>query len=293
MDKIRIALILAIACLVTPFVGLEIHRMIMIRESKMYDFVFNRPVVPVQIEIIRGKPFVNSVGMRFVNIPAGSFSMGSPTDELGRHEAEFQHEVVISQAFYLQTTEVTQRQWQTVMEKNPSEFQGENLPMQNISWNDIVKFIKRLNQLEGDTQYRLPSEAEWEYTCRAGSQSAFATGNLTLPVSSLDPNLDRLGWYELNSGEKPHKVATKAANRWGLYDMHGNVWEWNQDRYGGYPKFSRNGITDPTGPLTGRSRVFRGGGWLSAAKHQRCARRMRSLPRFKSSAVGFRVARSE
>jgi formylglycine-generating enzyme required for sulfatase activity len=293
MKKLRLALILAIVCLLLPFAGMFTYKAYKIRETKKYDAIFSQPVTPAHVEIAHGTPFTNSVGMRFVYIPPGRFVMGSPTDEIGRDEFEIQHEVVISRGFYLQATEVTQAQWQSVMQINPSEYKGDDLPIHNVSWIDGKKFIKRLNQLEGDTKYRLPSEAEWEYACRAGSQKAFSTGALTVPGSALDPFLDRVCWYKANAGESPHKVGTKSPNAWGLYDMHGNVWEWCQDSWEHwYGKFSGDAITDPAGPTKGRFKIYRGGSWFAGATYQRSASRMRAKPGSKSPGIGFRVARS-
>jgi formylglycine-generating enzyme required for sulfatase activity len=294
MKKLRLPLILAIACLLIPFAGMLTYKACKIRETKMYDFIFSQPVTPAHVEITHGKPFTNSVGMRFVYIPAGRFIMGSPPDEIGRNEFEIQHEVVLSRGFYLQATEVTQAQWQSVMQINPSEYKGDDLPIHNVSWIDGKKFIKRLNQLEGDTKYRLPSEAEWEYACRAGSKKAFSTGALTVSGSALDPFLYRVCWYKANADKSPHKVGTKSPNAWGLYDMHGNVWEWCQDWWERwYGKFSGDAITDPAGPTKGRFKIYRGGGWFAGATYQRCASRMRAKPGSKSPGIGFRVARSE
>jgi formylglycine-generating enzyme required for sulfatase activity len=293
MKKMRLALILAITCVLLPFAGMYAYKAYKIRETKKYDAIFSQPVAPTHVEIARGKPFTNSVGMRFVYIPAGRFIMGSPPDEIGRNEFEIQHEVVISRGFYLQATEVTQAQWQSVMQVNPSEYRGDELPVQDVSWIDSEKFIRRLNQLEGDTKYRLPSEAEWEYACRAGSQKAFSAGPLTVPGSNLDPLLDRVAWYKANSGKGPHKAGTKSPNAWGLYDMHGNVWEWCQDWWESwYGKFSGEAITDPAGPTRGRFKIIRGGGWFAGGTYQRSASRMRAKPASKSPGIGFRVARS-
>jgi formylglycine-generating enzyme required for sulfatase activity len=293
MKKLRLALILAIVCLLLPFAGMFAYKAYKIRETKKYDAVFSQPVTPAHVEITQGTPFTNSVGMRFVYIPAGRFIMGSPPDEIGRNEFEFQHEVVISRGFYLQTTEVTQALWQSVMQINPSEHKGDELPVHDVSWIDSKKFIRRLNQIEGDTKYRLPSEAEWEYACRAGSQKAFSSGALTVPGSDLDPLLAQVSWYKANSGGSPQNVGTKSSNAWGLYDMHGNVWEWCQDWWERwYGKFSGQAIIDPAGPPRGRFKIIRGGGWFAGATYQRSASRMRAKPGSKSPGIGFRVARS-
>jgi formylglycine-generating enzyme required for sulfatase activity len=189
---------------------------------------------------------------------------------------------------------VTQRQWKAVMEKNPAKFVGDDMPVEQVSWVDCQKFIRRMNQLEGDTKYRLPTEAEWEYACRAGTTTAFASGPLTETGQRFDPILDRMGWYWGNSGGSPHPVAQKEPNTWGLYDMHGNLWEWCQDRFESwYNKFTTGSVTDPQGPQRGRLRVFRGGSWFAGAEYLRSADRLRASPVFKSYGIGFRVARSE
>ncbi|KPA17999.1 Sulphatase-modifying factor domain protein, partial [Candidatus Magnetomorum sp. HK-1] len=176
--------------------------------------------------------FTNSIGMTFVRIPAGTFIMGSPEDELGRWSDEVLHQVTLTQDFYMQTTEVTQGQWKAIMGNNPSYFSncGDNCPVEYVSWNDAQEFIQKLNQKEGDT-YRLPTEAEWEYAARAGSTTALANGNLVEKDCNLDVNLNAMGWYCGNSNSETHQVAQKQANAWGLYDMHGNVWEWCNDWY--------------------------------------------------------------
>ena len=294
MKVLRWPLILTIFCLIIPFVGILAYKTIKTREVKKYDFVFDQPVTPIPVEIPPKAPFTNSVGMHFIYISPGRFLMGSPINEIGRDEGEYQHEVVLSNGYYLQTTEVTQAHWQTVLKLNPSEHKGNDLPVHNVSWFDSQTFIKRLNQLEGDSKYRLPSEAEWEYACRAGTQSALSTGELTVTNLAPDSLLDRVGWYKLNSKQSPHPVATKSPNAWGLYDMYGNVWEWNQDWWEGwYGKFSGTAVIDPKGPQKASFKVFRSGGWFAGATYQRCASRMRAKPVSKSPGIGFRVARSE
>lgn len=203
--------------------------------------------------------FANFLGMTFNLIPAGTFMMGSPSDELGRRDDETLHQVILTQPFFMQTTPVTQGQWKAVMGNNPSYFSdcGDDCPVEYVSWHDVQDFISRLNTL-GQGTYRLPTEAEWEYAARAGSTTAFANGDITRKED--DPNLDVMGWYRFNSDRRTHPVARKQPNAWGLYDMHGNVWEWVQDRYGKYPSGS---VTDPEGPNEGpeqgSQRVLRGG----------------------------------
>ncbi len=234
--------------------------------------------------------YTNSLGMTFSYIPSGSFVMGSPAGEPGRSADETQHEVKLSKAFFMQTTEVTQKQWKDVMGTSHSFFStcGENCPVQNVSWDDAQIFIAALNQL-GEGTCRLPTEAEWEYAARAGSTTAFANGGITqTECSPADPNLNLMGWYCGNANDSIHPVGAKQANRWGLHDMHGNVWEWCQDWYGAYPTGS---VTDPAGPATGSDKVFRGGSWDYAARFCRSALRSKFPAGFSWNNIGFRVLR--
>ena len=225
----------------------------------------------------------NSIGMSFVLIPAGSFTIGSPADEPGRNDDERQHPVTISKPFCLQTTEVTQKYWTQVTGSNPSCFKdcGNDCPVETVSWNDAQEFIKKLNQMESGAKYRLPTEAEWEYACRAGSKGRFCFGD-------EEAKLGEYVWNGGNSGSKTHPVGKKKPNALGLYDMHGNVWEWCQDWYGDYPTSQ---VTDPTGPKAGENRVLRGGSWSNDAKYVRSASRNRYGPDYRNYGAGFRVAR--
>jgi formylglycine-generating enzyme required for sulfatase activity len=227
----------------------------------------------------------NSLGMKFVYIPPGTFMMGSPESEKGRLNDEFQHEVTLTKGFYMQTTEVTQGQWQVVMGNNPSYFKdcGDDCPVESVSWNDAQEFIEKLNQKEKGSQYRLPTEAEWEYACRAGTETRFYTGN-------SEADLDRAGWYSKNSGEKTHPVGRKEPNGFGLYDMHGNVWEWCQDWYGGYLTGS---VIDPKGTSSGPYRVLRGGSWFDDGRLVRSAARGWLAPTFRGDFYGLRLARGQ
>lgn len=231
----------------------------------------------------------NSVGMIFRYIPAGTFLMGSPDHERGRHDDEVPHEVTITAGFYLQTTQVTQGQWQAVMGKNPSSFQnlGEDCPVEQVSWFECLKFISRLNSM-GEGTYRLPAEAEWEYASRAGSKTAFALGEITALFCDHDPILDSIGWYGGNSDRHTHPVGQKAPNAWGLYDMYGNVYEWCQDWYGQYLPAR---LTGRKGPASGTERVVRGGSWFSTAKTCRSASRLSMSSDAKSPFLGFRLVR--
>jgi len=235
----------------------------------------------------------NDLDMTFNYIPPGTFMMGSPADEPGRDSDETRHQVTLTQGFYIQTTEVTQGQWRQVMDTDPSYFTacGDNCPVENISWDDAQAFVNELNRMEGIDRYRLPTEAQWEYAARAGSTTAFAnggmtSGNICSDCCEYDQNLTAMGWYCYNSNDTTHPVAQKTSNAWGLFDMHGNVWEWCEDRYGTYPPSS---VTDPTGPLSGDYRVLRGGCWNGSAGRCRSANRNYTAPAYRDFNFGFRL----
>lgn len=225
-----------------------------------------------------------TTGAKFFLIHAGTFMMGSPVSEKGRDVNETQHQVTISKPFYLQTTTVTQGQWKQVMENNTSNFSSpfNDCPVDRVSWNDVQEFIGKLNSVERTDSYRLPTEAEWEYACRAGSTTTYCFGN--------DPkDLSEYAWYSENSTGETHTVGEQKPNEWGLYDMHGNVWEWVQDWEGNYPLGS---VTDPEGPSSASSRVNRGGGWESHSWDCRSARRDFSSPESRFIGLGFRLAKT-
>lgn len=237
----------------------------------------------------------NSIGMEFVYIPKGSFYMGSPDTELGRYSHETLHGVILTKPFYMQTTEVTQEQWEQVMGGNPSSFSscGPTCPVEMVSWDDVQNFIDTLNSQEGRFPchiapycYTLPTEAQWEYAARAGTITAFYNGGVTATDCSLDANLDEIGWYCGNANRTPHPVGQKEPNPWGLYDMLGNVCEWCSDWYA---DFSSGVVTDPTGGVTGSMRVIRGGTWNSIARNARSASRTIGSPGNRVSYIGFRL----
>ncbi len=223
--------------------------------------------------------YTNELGMDFVLTRPGEFTMGSSRREPGREGDEGpRHQVRITRGFYMGAHEVTQEQYAEVMERNPSKFSGAQNPVDQVSWNDAVEFCARLSRKEGRT-YRLPTEAEWEYTCRAGSTTAYCYGD--------DPaQLGEYAWYEGTSGEKTHKVGLKQPNAWGLYDVHGNVWEWCQDWYGDY---TRGAGEDPVGAASGVYRVVRGGSWFDYPLAFRSASRGRNSPSVRSDDHGLRV----
>ncbi len=199
--------------------------------------------------LIDAKEITNSIGMKLVLIPKGTFQMGSPIEEAGADNDEHLHQVTISKDYYLGVTEVTQGQYKKVMGVNPSRFQrlafasdSSMYPVESVSWEDAVEFCKRLSELPEENKagrvYRLPTEAEWEYACRAGSKTAFYFGD----------DLELIGayaWHAANSGGRTHPVGEKKPNAWGLHDMHGNVWEYCSDWFDDYPE---GAVTDPVGP---------------------------------------------
>ena len=223
------------------------------------------------------------VKMELALIPAGEFMMGSPEREKDHDSSEGpQHRVRISQPFYLGKTEVTQAQWTAVMGNNPSNFKGStDLPVEQVSWDDCQEFCRKLSQRVG-REIRLPTEAEWEYACRAGTTTAYSFG-------SDASRLGEYAWYTDNSAVQTHPVGRKRANRWGLYDMHGNVEEWCADWWvDPYPSGSQQ--VNPTGPTSGDTRVFRGGNWDNYAFRLRSAYRDGNKPALGFLWVGFRVA---
>jgi formylglycine-generating enzyme required for sulfatase activity len=218
--------------------------------------------------------------MEFVLIPAGEFQMGS--NDAGAYDGEKPvHTVRLTKPFYLGKYEVTQAQWEAVMGNNPSSFGGDSaLPVETVSWQDVPEFISRLNARErGTAFYRLPTEAEWEYAARAGSTTAYSFGNSA-------GELGRYAWYEDNAGGKTHPVGQLQPSAWGLYDMHGNVWEWVQDWFGAY---SSGTAVDPEGPSSGSYRVYRGGGWYNDARVCRSADRSGDAPGYRVVNFGVRL----
>lgn len=216
-------------------------------------------------------------GDLFVRIPTGTFMMGSPEYEYERSSDETQHRVTLTRPFEMMVTPVTQALWQAVMGNNPSHFKGPDLPVEEVSWEDVQDFIQKLNQMLGTDSLRLPTEAEWEYACRAGTTGA------------RYGELDEVAWYKYNSDGETHPVRQKAPNAWGLYDMLGNVYEWCQDWYGSY---QMGAVTDPMGPSTGSRRVIRGGSWHSDAGFVRAALRDYRSHDARNVRVGIRLARS-
>ena len=226
-------------------------------------------------------------------VDPGSFTMGSPSSEPLRDSNEGpQHQVTISKGFYLGKYEVTQRQWESVMNTRPwsgqpSVVDNPDHPAVHLSWEDTQAFIQKINAAETAPVYRLPTEAEWEFACRAGSGSRWSFGD-------QESRLRDYAWYDanaLNAGEDyAHRVGAKQANPWGLHDMHGNVWEWTQDWYSDYVI---NSQTDPAGPASGAQRVLRGGSFNIGPQFVRSARRGLFTPTFRTNYLGFRLVRGE
>ncbi len=256
-------------------------------------------------QITGQETLTNSIGMKLKLIPAGEFQMGSPANEEGRDDDEHHHRVRITKPFYLGVYEVTQRDYAKVMGNNPSYFSssgggGERVsgmdtsrfPVEEVSWEDAVEFCRKLSALAGERSasrvYRLPSEAEWEYACRAGTTTAFHFGT-QLNGREANCNGDRpYGTSAKGTNlQRPTNVGSYTSNSFGLYDMHGNVYEWCSDWYGNYPSGS---VTDPTGPTGASDRVFRGGSWFYFARICRSAFRNRSTPTYRNDYLGFRVA---
>jgi len=213
-------------------------------------------------------------------IPAGRFIMGSPADEALRDKDEIPHEVTLSRGFFMAETECTQAQWEGVMGANPSHGKAPDQPVNQVAWKEAQEYCRRLTEMHRSQglipegwEWDLPTEAQWEYACRAGTTGAFA-GNLT-----------DLAWIESNADGKPHAVKTRQPNAWGLHDLHGNVWEWCRDWYGDYPT---NAVQDPTGPSAGTFRCYRGGSRIYGARRARSAIRGAMTPELRGDYLGFR-----
>ena len=222
--------------------------------------------------------FGGGVKLQLVLIPTGRFSMGSPADEPERDEDETQHEVTFTRPFYLGRYAVTQEQYERITGINPSYFKGAKNPVEQVSWDDTQMFCRKVGGVTGQL-LRLPTEAEWEYACRAGTTTAYYAGH-------AESDLDRVAWYIANSKSQTHPVGQKRASAWGLYDMHGNVWEWCQDWYAPYRALP---AADPQGPAEGQVRVVRGGAYYRAAKLCRAAHRGKSAMSYRYGGTGFRV----
>ena len=223
----------------------------------------------------------DGIELTMVLIPKGKFLMGSPDDEANREDDEMQHKVTISKPFYMGKFEVTQEQWGLLMDTNPSEFIGKKIPVTNVTWDECQDFIKKLNK-KTKSKFRLPTEAEWEYSCRAGTSTAYSFGDLINPSNAnyRDPEKDE--------DSEPLPVGRyNKSNAFGLCDMHGNVLEWCNDWYGDY---SEDDAIDPQGPSEGDYRVFRGGSCFENPSELRSAYRGCGVPSYRLEALGFRLA---
>lgn len=240
----------------------------------------------------------NGLSIEMVAIQPGTFTMGSPFSERHRDGDEAQHQVTISQPFWIAKHEVTQGQYQTLMGINPAEPKhgvGADCPVYNVTWNDAINFCAKLTEIEraagrlpAGYEYTLPTEAQWEYACRAGTTTSY-NNNKNITGEEISRGLGDVCWYEYNSRDRVHPVGQKQPNAWGLYDMHGNVSEWCWDWYAGY---TAGAVTDPTGPNMGSERVKRGGSYDSDADDCRAAAREDEEPFDASDSGGFRVALS-
>jgi len=233
-----------------------------------------------------GPFWTNSIGMRFAWIPAGTFLMGSPETEEGREKYETQHEVRLTKGLWVAVHLLTQASWREVMENNPSHHQGDNLPVEQVSWEDCQQFLVKLSERDGHA-YRLPTEAEWEYGCRAGTTTPFFVGKT---ISKDQANFENHHYgdekKDVYRGETT-SVGRFIANGFGLHDMHGNLYEWCSDWHAEY---SANEAVDPQGPQKGECRVVRGGSCYFEARLVRSAYRARYEPAGRSDYVGVRVA---
>jgi len=231
----------------------------------------------------------DSLGVKLSLIPPGQFTMGSPKDEEWHRDDEVQHRVTMTKAFYLGSTEVTQRQWKALMGDNPSFFtDSDDLPVETVTWEQAMTFCRKLSAKE-DASYRLPTEAEWEYACRAGTVTPFHNGEtITTDQANYDGNNTYAGGPKGVFRETTTPAGSFATNPWGLHDMHGNVWEWCADWYGEYPASE---VRDPTGPAEGDRRIFRGGCWINFPAVCRSANRAKVVPVSWHFHLGFRVVR--
>ncbi|MFM1945313.1 MAG: hypothetical protein RI897_4295 [Verrucomicrobiota bacterium] len=234
-----------------------------------------------QAPVIAGSTgLVDTIPVRW--IPAGTFLMGSTEADAWRDSDETQHPVTLTRPFLMAATECTQAQWMSVMDRNRSEFEGANRPVENVSWREADEFCRKLTAkhhaagiLPENWSWRLPTEAEWEYAARAGNRDV------------RYGDLNRIAWNADNTKDGPQPVGQKEPNAWGLHDMIGNVWEWCGDWFdGGY---AADAVTDPTGPATGADRMYRGGGWLHDQRSCRVSDRVSYSPTFRGNDLGFRM----
>jgi formylglycine-generating enzyme len=246
--------------------------------------------VNLSTSAVEGKPFaIADLSMDMLWVKPGTFEMGSPNTEVGRGKNETRHTVTLTEGYWLGKHEVTQSQWGKVMGSNPSRYKGGDRPVETVSWTEVTSFCAKLTaseraagRLPAGMTYQLPTEAQWEYACRAGTKTAFSFGD---ELTAKDANYAYDGF---GTGlQRTSDVGEYPANGWGFHDMHGNVWEWCQDWYGDYP---RGAVRDPVGPAVGSTRVRRGGSWNSTAIHARSANRSRVVPAAGGFSLGFRLS---
>jgi formylglycine-generating enzyme required for sulfatase activity len=244
--------------------------------------------------------FCIRLGKEMVRVPAGDFMMGALEDDEDAYNQEKpHHKVTLTRDFFMGRYSVTQALWESVMGSNPSESKGANRPVEQVSWFDCVTFCNKLSEQEGlkpayeingenvtcdwtANGYRLPTEAEWEYSARGGEYHKYAGSD----------NVDEVAWYDGNSGYETHIVGQKKLNGFGLYDMSGNVWDWVWDLYGQYSSESQqDSVENPTGDLTGSLRVYRGGSWRDSLRDVRTSNRNYNNPTYRRSRIGLRLCR--
>ena len=232
---------------------------------------------------------IKEINLEMIKCPAGGFMMGSPKEELKRDSFENLHKVTISKDFYIGTYEITQKQYKSIVGQNPSYFKNPNSPVENVSWKDANNFCDKLNSkykdlLPENYKFALPTEAQWEYACRAGTTTTFNNGKNLSKEYGHCPNLDEVAWY---SGNSSYPVGMKKPNSWGIFDMHGNVFEWCRDGYREYP----NGeVIDPIGEIDSSDRILRGGSWRNHTGNCRSAYRFSANIDECSEYYGFRIA---
>jgi len=240
-----------------------------------------QPIKPPKKSTATSQTFtVGGVTFKMIKVEGGTFTMGG-TAEQGSDAYYYEkptHRVTLS-SYYIGETEVTQALWQAVMGNNPSNWKGSNLPVEQVSWEDCQNFVRELNRMTGKN-FRLPTEAEWEFAARSGNKT---TGYKYSGSNAIN----KVAWYTSNSGSRTHEVKTKSPNELGIYDMSGNVWEWCQDWYGDY---SSSPQTNPTGASSGSYRVFRGGSWINLAGDCRVSFRSGDAPSLQRSNLGLRLA---
>ena len=273
----------------------------LIGSSQMNTMRYSKDKTGIEYSVLRTyvRPYLAQTA--FVPVKAGTFNMGSPLSENDRDEDELQHQVTLTKDFEIGSTEVTQLQWVVVMGSNPSRFKEESycpesymeingvslcsdFPVERVSWNDVKEYISAYNKRAKDNfTYRLPTEAEWEFAARAGTSTAYSFGNSSSELTDY-------AWFSENSRGQTRAVATKKPNPLGIYDVHGNVWEWVEDWYGKYPNRS---VTDPRGLRSVLSRVGRGGSWQSdKTRYLRSANRSSDEPEYSWANTGFRLVRT-